>query len=111
MLGVCLIINHSRPDAIRPIMFYQYNSSKSEPCYNEMLYYIPEEMMLTVNGQPLEWFPGITFSDIFKALGYTISNPRVIVRVDSAAVPKAERAGFEIKDGSVVEVLNTLCGG
>ncbi len=67
--------------------------------------------MLIVNGKPVEWKANILFSEIYSAIGYTISNPRVIVRVNGVNVAKAERDGFCIPDEAEIEVINTLCGG
>lgn len=67
--------------------------------------------MLTVNGKPVKWREDISFSEIYSAIGYTISNPRVIVRVNGINVPKSDRAGFCIPDEAEIEVINTLCGG
>lgn len=67
--------------------------------------------MMKVNGKSVVWSPGITFSDIYKQIGYTISNPRVIVRVDGIAIPKNERKDYIIPDSSDIEIINTLCGG
>ena len=67
--------------------------------------------MLRVNGKDLEWEEGITFQDIYRQIGYTIKNPRVIVRINGETVPREARAGFIIEDESVVEIVNTLCGG
>ena len=69
------------------------------------------ENMIKVNGKELKWYPGITFSEVYKAVGYTISNPRVIVRVNGAPIRKNERPQFIISDGDRIEIINTLCGG
>ena len=67
--------------------------------------------MLLVNGKQMEWKEGVTFPEILKFLGYTISKPRVILRVDGKTIPKDEREGLTFSDGSDVHVINTLCGG
>ena len=67
--------------------------------------------MINVNEKNIEWFEGITFSDILKTLGYTISNPRVIIRVDGEPVPRNNRDEFRIRDGMEIRIINTLCGG
>ena len=67
--------------------------------------------MIKVNGKDLEWIPGIKFSDIFTQIGYTISNPRVITRVNGITVSKNERGDFIIPDSAEIEIVNTLCGG
>ena len=67
--------------------------------------------MIKVNGKNIEWTPNISFSDIYKKIGYTISNPRVIVRVDGETVSKSDRKEYEIADLSEIVIINTLCGG
>ena len=67
--------------------------------------------MIVVNGKELDWRADLTFTEVYKDIGYTISNPRVIVKVNGISVPKAEREGYKIPDSSVIEVINTLCGG
>ena len=67
--------------------------------------------MVSVNGKDLEWSSDLTFTDVYRRIGYTISNPRVIVRVNGKSVPKHERPGYKIPDSADIEVVNTLCGG
>ncbi len=67
--------------------------------------------MINVNGKPYEWTPEITFQEIYKFIGYTIKNPRVIVRVNGETIPKDKRPGFFIPDSANIEIINTLCGG
>lgn len=67
--------------------------------------------MIKVNGKDLVWTTDITFSEILKQIGYTISNPRFIVRVNGTTVPKNERGDYKIADSAEIEIVNTLCGG
>ena len=67
--------------------------------------------MVRVNGKEVDWSPDLKFADVYRQIGYTISNPRVIVRVNGVAVPKNERQGYKIPDSADIEVVNTLCGG
>ncbi|HAK47028.1 MAG TPA: thiamine biosynthesis protein ThiS [Spirochaeta sp.] len=67
--------------------------------------------MLKVNGKDVEWKADITFKEIYRQIGYTISNPRVIVRINGETVTKADRNGFKIPNSAEIEVINTLCGG
>lgn len=67
--------------------------------------------MITVNGKPMEWREGLSFAEILQNLGYTISRPRVILRVDGDTIPKEERDSFIFLDGMDVRIINTLCGG
>ncbi len=59
----------------------------------------------------MEWKNGLTFGEIFRFLGYTLSDPIVAVKVNGTLVPKNERAGYSIPDGGEIEVLNILRGG
>ncbi len=67
--------------------------------------------MLKVNEKDIPWYDGITIRDLLKILGYTITNPRVMVRVDGEPVPKSLRDGFVIQDRMKIQIINTLCGG
>ncbi len=67
--------------------------------------------MIMVNGKSMEWREGLSFAEILRFLGYTISQPRVILRVDGETIPKEQRSTFSFEDGTDVRVINTLCGG
>ena len=67
--------------------------------------------MIYVNGKKMDWHRRIKFSEIFTFLGYTISKPLVITRVNGKLVRKQERKDYLIPDNSVIEVLNLLRGG
>ncbi|MDC7225190.1 MAG: sulfur carrier protein ThiS [Spirochaetales bacterium] len=67
--------------------------------------------MLKVNGKDVEWREGLSFSELYRQIGYTISNPRVIVKVNGEKIAKAERKEYNIPDSAEIEVINTLCGG
>ncbi|MBI9104611.1 MAG: hypothetical protein JEY99_19500 [Spirochaetales bacterium] len=67
--------------------------------------------MLKVNGRDMEWFDGISFSNILQEVGYTISKPRIMIRVNGIGIPKKERDSYKIMDGSDILIINTLCGG
>ena len=67
--------------------------------------------VLRVNGKTIPWHEGITFSEIYAALGYTLSDPLVVVRVNGRPVDKAERDDFTVPDGASIEIINKLRGG
>lgn len=67
--------------------------------------------VLRVNGKTIPWHEGMTFPEIFAALGYTLSDPLVTVRVNGRRVDKGERDDFRIPDGASVEIINKLRGG
>ncbi len=67
--------------------------------------------MIKVNGKPMEWHEGITFRELYSRLGFKLSSPPVIVRVDGKTIKKRNRDVFEIKDGSEIEIISALRGG
>jgi thiamine biosynthesis protein ThiS len=67
--------------------------------------------MIKVNGKSVDWQAEITFADIYRQIGYTLKNPRVIVRINGETIAKKDRSGHIIPDGSEIEIINTLCGG
>ena len=67
--------------------------------------------VLRVNGRTLPWHEGITFSEIYTALGYTLRDPLVVVRVNGKTLDKGERDDFSIPDGADIEIINKLRGG
>jgi sulfur carrier protein len=65
--------------------------------------------MLLVNGDDLDWTPGLTVRGVLKAKNYTF--PLVIVTVNDAPV---ERKAFDttpVPDGAVVQVIHLISGG
>jgi sulfur carrier protein len=65
--------------------------------------------MIQVNGDPLEWSPGLTVRGVLQARNYKF--PLVIVTIDGRRI---ERPAFEVTsvpDGAVVQVIHLLSGG
>lgn len=65
--------------------------------------------MLQVNGEPLEWTPGMTVRGVLQAKNYRF--PLVVVTLDGNRV---ERTAFDVTpvpDGTVVQVVHLLSGG
>jgi sulfur carrier protein len=65
--------------------------------------------MLLVNGDALDWTPGLTVRGVLKAKNYTF--PLVIVTVNDTQV---ERKAFDttpVPDGAVVQVIHLISGG
>jgi sulfur carrier protein len=65
--------------------------------------------MIQVNGDPLEWSPGLTVRGVLQARNYKF--PLVIVTIDGRRI---ERPAFEatpVPDGAVVQVIHLLSGG
>ena len=69
------------------------------------------DRMILVNGKRMEWHMGLTFPEIYSFLGYTISSPPVLVKVNGHTVKRKEREGFTIPDGAEITVTGTLRGG
>ncbi len=59
----------------------------------------------------MPWHEGITFREIYAFLGYTISRPPVLVKVNGHTVRRKERDEYSIPDGAEITVTGTLRGG
>jgi sulfur carrier protein len=65
--------------------------------------------MITVNGEPLDWHPGMTVQDVLDARKYTF---RMIgVWVNDKPVPKVEFGTFLVPDSAVVQAIHMVSGG
>lgn len=65
--------------------------------------------MITVNGEPLDWHPGMTVQDVLDARKYTF---RMIgVWVNDKPVPKGEFGTFPVPDSAVVQAIHMVSGG
>jgi sulfur carrier protein len=65
--------------------------------------------MIRVNGDPMEWTPGLTVGGILQARNYRF--PLLVVTVDGALVDRPDYGSTPVPDGSVVQVLHLLSGG
>jgi sulfur carrier protein ThiS len=59
----------------------------------------------------MEWHDKISFPEIYRFLGYTISEPVVNVIVNGELVRKSDRDGYSIPDGAEIKIVNILSGG
>ncbi len=67
--------------------------------------------MITVNGKPVPWHDNLTFDELYRHLGYTISSPMVTTVVNGKLISKSLREGYSIPDGAEVKIINILKGG
>ena len=65
--------------------------------------------MLQVNGDPLEWTPGMTVRGVLQAKNYKF--PMVIVSIDDRQVQPADYDRTAVPDGAVVKVIHLISGG
>jgi sulfur carrier protein len=65
--------------------------------------------MMKVNGDPLEWTPGMTVRDVLRAKNYKF--PMIIVQVDERQVKPADYDTTPVPDGAVVQVIHLISGG
>lgn len=65
--------------------------------------------MIQVNGDPLEWTPGLTVRGVIQARNYKF--PLLIVTVDGKRVERPAYEATQVPDGAVVQVIHLLSGG
>jgi len=65
--------------------------------------------MIQVNGDPLEWTPGLTVRGIIQAKNYKF--PMLVVSVDGVQVKRPDYETTRVPDGAVVQVIHLLSGG
>jgi sulfur carrier protein len=65
--------------------------------------------MIQVNGDPLDWTPGLTVRGVIKAKKYLF--PMLIVDIDGVRVEPADYDATPVPDGAVVQVIHLLSGG
>ena len=66
---------------------------------------------IIVNSREMEWDENMTFPDIFRFLGYKITSPVVVTRVNGQLIKKHQRDKFRIPNCADITVLNLLRGG
>ncbi len=65
--------------------------------------------MITVNGNKMTWFKGITIEHILNNLGNKF--PIIVVKVNGRYIPKKEHNTFEIPDNAEVNTVDIIAGG
>jgi sulfur carrier protein ThiS len=66
-------------------------------------------IMIRVNGEALDYTPGMTVEDVLKLTGYPYSTPSVWI--DGTLVPMTAFTITVVPDGADVEVLHMIVGG
>jgi sulfur carrier protein len=65
--------------------------------------------MIQVNGDPLDWTPGLTVRGVIRAKNYKF--PLLIVTIDGVRVERSAFDATPVPDGAVVQVMHLLSGG
>jgi sulfur carrier protein len=65
--------------------------------------------VIQVNGDPLDWTPGMTVRGVLKAKNYKF--PMLIVSIDEQQVKPADYDRTAVPDGAVVQVIHLISGG
>jgi sulfur carrier protein len=65
--------------------------------------------MLTVNGEPLEYEPGMTVGTILERRKYVFR--MLAIWVNGEFVPRKEWPGRQVPDGADVQVIHMVAGG
>jgi len=64
---------------------------------------------LVVNGDPLDWFEGMTVRDVLRAKNYVFK--LIIVTVNGALVPRGSYDEAPVPAGADVKVVHLISGG
>lgn len=65
--------------------------------------------MITVNGEPLEWFRNMTVRDILKARNYTFR--MLVTKINGTLVKRADYDTTTVPDNADVQVIHLISGG
>ena len=65
--------------------------------------------MIRVNGESVNWKPGMTVSSLLANRGYTF--PLIIVKINGAIVPRRDFDAHSVRDGDDVEAIHLMSGG
>ncbi|HYN42630.1 MAG TPA: sulfur carrier protein ThiS [Thermoanaerobaculia bacterium] len=64
---------------------------------------------ILVNGDPMEWWEGMTVRDVLKAKNYIF--PLLITTVNGALIPRGSYDGAVVPCGADVKVVHLISGG
>ena len=64
---------------------------------------------ITVNGNKIDWFEGMTIHTVLKKMNYTFR--MLVVSVNGVLVKKEQYGSFQVPDGAEVKVLHMIAGG
>ena len=67
------------------------------------------DVRLVVNGEPLDWFEGMTVRDVLKAKNYVFK--LLIVTVNGTLVPRGSYDEAVVPAGAEVKVVHLISGG
>jgi sulfur carrier protein len=65
--------------------------------------------MIKVNGDQLNWTPGMTVADVLKAKNYVF--PLLVVTVDGLHVKPSDYCDVVVHDEALVQVIHLISGG
>ena len=65
--------------------------------------------MITVNGESMEWRPGMTVADILKIRNYIFR--MLVIQVNGELVKRGTYDKAVVPDGANVEVIHMISGG
>ena len=64
---------------------------------------------IVVNGDPLDWWEGMTVRDVLKAKNYIF--PLLITTVNGTLIPRGAYDGAIVPSGADVKVVHLISGG
>lgn len=67
--------------------------------------------MIKVNDDFMEWADDLSVLDLLKIMGYKLSRPAVLFRVNEEVVQRDRWADYRIPDKAEISVVNLLRGG
>jgi thiamine biosynthesis protein ThiS len=65
--------------------------------------------MITVNGEPMSWRPGLTVADILEIRNYIFR--MLVIQVNGELVKRGTYDKAVVPDGANVEVIHMISGG
>ena len=65
--------------------------------------------MIQVNGDPLNWVPGMTVAMIIKEKKYLF--PMLVVTVNDIHIKPADYSTVVVQDGAIVQIIHLISGG
>ena len=65
--------------------------------------------MITVNGNKIDWTPGMTVRDVLIVMNYTFR--MLVVKVNGQLVKKADYDSSSVPDEAEVHVIHLISGG
>ena len=65
--------------------------------------------MITVNGNKIDWTPGMTVRDVLIVMNYTFR--MLVVKVNGQLIKKADYDSSSVPDEAEVHVIHLISGG